>query len=351
MVARVVDRRHDPHLERAQVRLFRPAFEPADALVDQGEQVGDAEGHRRVRRDRTLLAGAPHEPAFRRAAEGALGLRHQIAQDVHLLDHRLAAAEDDLGELVQPEQPEGQFQRICIDDDGKVAEGGGEFVVRVEDQDTQIRIGLDRLVKQQGDGGGLADAGSADDGEMLLQHGGNVDRRVEALVLRQLADDAHVLLAGVVDHREVRGADAVGDGAEIGIVGDAGGEFLMAIRADANLAQKFDLDAEDRVVLLRPVLLVGGHGIDECDDAVAADGDGDEPADDPQFRERRLAGFGHRADGGTRAAAGDDAAQQAVSGRHSVAAILFAGHQRGLKIIVQHVRHSLPSGPTLPKAT
>ena len=37
MVARVVDRRHDLDLERAQVRLLRPAFQASDALVDKGE--------------------------------------------------------------------------------------------------------------------------------------------------------------------------------------------------------------------------------------------------------------------------------------------------------------------------
>ena len=61
--------------------------------------------------------------------------------------------------------------------------GGGEFVVRIEDQHAQLRIGLDRLVQQQRDGRRLADAGGADDGEMLRQHRGDVDRRVDALVL------------------------------------------------------------------------------------------------------------------------------------------------------------------------
>ncbi len=146
MVARVVDRRHDLDLERAQVRLLRPAFEPADALVDERQQVGDAEGHRCIGRHRALLARSAHQPALAGAAKGALGLGNEVAQDVHLLRHRRATAEDDLGEFLQPEQPEGQVQRIRVDDDGKVAEGGGEFVVRVEDEDAQLRIGLDRLV-------------------------------------------------------------------------------------------------------------------------------------------------------------------------------------------------------------
>ncbi len=161
-----------------------------------------------------------------------------------------------------------------------------------------------------------------------------MDRRVEALVLRQLADGAHVALAGIVDAGKVGGADAVGDGAEIGIIGDAGGKFLAPVGAHMHLAEKLHLDAEDRVVVFHPALLVGGHGIDEGDDAVAADGNGNEPADGPQFRERGLAAVGDGADGRARAVAGHDPAEQAIACL-SVPAVLFACRHGGLEFIVE----------------
>src|SRR5690606_21543482 len=116
-----------------------------------------------------------------------------------------------------------------------------------------------------------------------------------------------------------------------------------AIGADMHFAQQLDLDAEDRVVVLHPALLVGGHGIDERDDPVAADGDGDETADGPQFRKRRFPAFGDGADGGMRAVAVDDAAEQAVARRDAVPALLLPSHDGTLKITVQQSRHSLPS--------
>ncbi|MNY23616.1 hypothetical protein D3C86_1572890 [compost metagenome] len=167
MVARIVDRRDDPDLERAQMRLFVSPLEPADPLVDHRQQVGDAVGHRRVGGDRAFFRLAPYEAGFATALEGFLGVGNDVAQDVELFGHGGAAAEDDLGKLLQPEEPEGKIQRVGVDDHRKLREGGGELVVRVEDQDAQLRIGGNRLVEQQRHGGRLADARGADDGEML----------------------------------------------------------------------------------------------------------------------------------------------------------------------------------------
>jgi hypothetical protein len=58
VVARIVDRGDDAHLQRAQERLFAAAFQAADALVDQRQQIGHAVGDRRVGGDRALFGGA-----------------------------------------------------------------------------------------------------------------------------------------------------------------------------------------------------------------------------------------------------------------------------------------------------
>jgi len=280
VVARIVDRRDDAHLQRAQERFFGAAFEPADALVDESKQVGDAVWHRRIGSDRALFRLAAHQRAVA-AAEGALGLRQDIAQHVELFRYRRAAAEDHFGEFLEPHQPEGQVKRIGIDGNGVFGEGGGKFVVRIEDQHAQLRIGLDRLVQKQRDGSRFADTGRADHGEMLRQHRGHMDRRFDAFILCQVADDGGGALAGIIDAHQVRGADTMGDGAEMGITRNAGREFLAAVFVDADFAEQFRLDAEDIVLAFAPALVAGIHGEDEGDDTIPADADRNQPTDGP----------------------------------------------------------------------
>ena len=99
MIAWVVDRREDADLQRAQRRFLAAAFQLADALVDQGEEIGHAIGHRRIRRVGVLVALPAHQRRVG-AAKRLLGLGDDIAQHIHLLGDRRAAAEDNLGEFV-----------------------------------------------------------------------------------------------------------------------------------------------------------------------------------------------------------------------------------------------------------
>ena len=162
-----------------------------------------------------------------------------------------------------------------------IGKGGSELVVRIEDQHAQARIGADGAVQQQRYRRRLADTGRAHDREMLRQHRGNVDGGVDAFVLGQLADDAGIGLAGIVDAHQVGGTDAVGDGAEIGIAGDAGREMLAAIGEDLDLAEQFHLDAELVVLTLDPVIGAGLHRIGQRHDAVRRNGNRDQAADGP----------------------------------------------------------------------
>ena len=43
MIAGIVDRRHDAHLQGAQIGLLVAAFEPADAVVEQRQQIAQLE--------------------------------------------------------------------------------------------------------------------------------------------------------------------------------------------------------------------------------------------------------------------------------------------------------------------
>ena len=158
---------------------------------------------------------------------------------------------------------------------------------------------------------------------------------IDAFILRELADDAGIVLAGVVDAQKIGSANPVGDGAQIGIAGDAAGEFLASVFADADFAQKLRLDLESVVFTLAPRLLVRVHGIGEGDDAVLADGDRYQPADGPEFGEIGLAEFGHGGNGRARAGAGDDPAEHAVSGLVAIPAVLLSGGDGTVQIVVQ----------------
>lgn len=98
-----------------------------------------------------------------------------------------------------------------------IGKRGRKFIVRIENEDTQLRVSLDRLVQQQGDSGGLAHARRSNDGEMFRQHLLDVDGGTDRVVLRQLADDTAVALAAVVDLGKVSRADAMCHRTQIGV--------------------------------------------------------------------------------------------------------------------------------------
>ncbi|ENN87687.1 hypothetical protein RHSP_45996 [Rhizobium freirei PRF 81] len=193
--------------------------------------------------------------------------------------------------------------------------------MRIEDQHAQLRIGTDRLVQQQRDRRGLADAGRTDDCEMLRQHRGNMDGSVDAFVLRQLADDAAAVLAGIEDAHEVAGADAMRDGAEIGIGGDAAGKFFAAIRLYTDFAQQFHFDAEEIVLSFAPSDALGVHRVNEGGNTVLADADGDQLPHGPEFGQVGAACFGHGCNRCSGAIARDDATEETISRLQFIAAI------------------------------
>ncbi len=186
LVARVGDGGFDARPQRLQHRPVVLALQKAHALVDLLDQVGHAVGHRRVGGQR--VGAAAQEGAAGRIAVEVLRRRDQVAQHVDFLGHRLAAAEQHLGELFQPEHPERQVERVGIDADAVFGQRGGEFVVRIEDQHAQVGPRLDRLAHQQRHGRRLADAGGADDREVARQRIVDGDAGLDRFVLRQLAD-------------------------------------------------------------------------------------------------------------------------------------------------------------------
>ena len=307
------------------MRLFVAAFQPADALVDQRQQIGHAVGDRRIGGDRALFASGGAE-RIRRCrgrrvlASGMISRSMSSSSGTGGRPRKMTSANSS-SRISQ----KGRSSVSVSMTTASFGKGGGEFVMRIEDQHAQLRIRRDRLVQQQRHGRRLADAGRADDGEMLGEHRGDMDRRVDAFVLGQLADDGGRRPAGIVDAQQGRRSGCGGrwrrdrDTALMPV-----GEFLAAVLVDTDFADQFDLDAEGIVVAFAPSLAAGVHGIDEGDDAIVADADRNQPADRPEFRQIGAAAFRDGGDGCPRTAACNDAAEEAVPRLMAIAAILFA---------------------------
>jgi hypothetical protein len=336
IVARVVDGREDAAFQRAQRGFFATPFQPADTLVDQGEKIGHAIGHRRIRRDRALIGRAAHGGTLG-AAKCFFRFRNEVAKDIHFFRHRLAAAENHFRKFLKAHQPEGKIQRIGVDDDRMIGKGGREFIVRIENEDTQLRVRLDRLVQKQRDGGGLAHARRADDGEMFGEHLGNADGGVDRIVLRQPADGAGVALTAVVNLGKIAGADAMRHRTEIGVTGNAGGKALAAVLGAIDFANQFNLDQQPVRPVRRPVVLAGSHGKNQRRHTARTHFDGDQASDGPELRDIGGAGFRFGGDGGMRTVTGDDAAKHAVRRLLAGSPFVFVHAGRIMKRVVTHI--------------
>ena len=115
-IARVADGCFDAVAQRAVDGPIVLGLQQAHPVVEQLQQIRDAVGDWGVGRDgigtaAQIVGGAG-------IAVEILGLRDQVAQQVDFLGYRLAAAEKDFAEFFEPEQPEGQVERIGVDADG-----------------------------------------------------------------------------------------------------------------------------------------------------------------------------------------------------------------------------------------
>ena len=72
----------------------------------------------------------------------ALGERDDLGEDVDLLVHAGAAAEEHVDDFLEIEQPERQLQIARVEHQRAVAEAAAIFVVHVEQEDAQVRARL-----------------------------------------------------------------------------------------------------------------------------------------------------------------------------------------------------------------
>src|SRR5690606_37982700 len=141
-------------------------------------------------------------------------------------------------------------------------------------------------------------------------------------ILRQLADGQAVTSGKIVDGLQVALADAMGNGADMGVGGDAAVKGRLAVLCVAHLADQLDVDGNRVMCVLRPC---HGRRLDAVDKAYCADRaeiDRDQPADGPQAP--GLLAFLARVGGEsrTRAVALDHTAEDAQVRLSSVASFL-----------------------------
>ena len=189
----------------------------------------------------------------------------------------------------------------------------------------------DRLAQQQGDGGGFADAGGADNGEVTRQRVVDGDVGVDRLVLRERADGDRMPPGEIIDRLQVTGADAVCNGADMRIGGDAAVEdrFGAGLGSVAHFADQLDADFDRVLALIAPGAIRLADLIDQANGPCGSEIDGDHLADRPQAGNGAIDVVGIGADGGARTVALHDIAEDAPVVLLCVAALLRCRFSNG----------------------
>ena len=151
LIARVVDDRLDARLQPPEHRAVVAAVELAELLVDHREDVVDAVGDRRIDGVAAVLhllcARSELALALLALRVARLGERNEIGEELDLFGHARPPAIDDVDDLLEIEQPERQAERARADDLGLVLEGGGIFVVRIDQEHARRFGGLQDAVE------------------------------------------------------------------------------------------------------------------------------------------------------------------------------------------------------------
>ena len=195
--------------------------------------------------------------AVARAGEQVLGLRDDLGEDLHLLLQARPAAKEDVDRFLEIEQPERQSEVLRVQHLRPVAEGMAVFVVRVDQEDAQVRPHLQDLAQDDGNAARLADARAAEQGEVLAQHVVDLDAGADGAVLLQLPDVDRVGAGRVVDPPQPVASEQIDLVADDGIFGDAALKANGAALALLELAEQVDAggqwDASLACRLLPPV--------------------------------------------------------------------------------------------------
>src|SRR4029078_3877916 len=216
----------------------------------------------------------------------ALRHRNDFGENIKFLGNAGTAAEQHVDDLFEIEQPERQFQVARVEHQRAVAEAAAILVVDVKQEYPQGGASPENLVQQQRNADRLADAGGAEDREVLGKHFLDIDIGDHGSVLLQRADIDLVGAARRVDGAKVLIGDEIDGIADRRIIGDAALE--LGPLATENLAEQVDRGGRDIAVGIRQVL--AGHLGDHGDDGGSPAANADEAAHGgAHFRDRRLA--------------------------------------------------------------
>ncbi len=228
-----------PVVDHARVAVLQLAH----ALVEQRDQVLDAVGHRRVSGEADIARiAAPGERTCRRRAVlqiGGLRQRNDFRQDLDLFVDAGPAAEKYVDRFLEIEQPERQAQIARRQHLRLFAEAAAIFVVRVDEEDAQVRPGAENLLQDDGDAARFADAGRAEDGEVPAHQLVDIDADGDVRVLLEVADMGAVFVGRTVDHAQLALGQELRAVADIGIFGDAALEAAGAV-VGADLADQIE---------------------------------------------------------------------------------------------------------------
>ncbi len=240
MIAEGLHAADQPVIGHARIAVFQLTH----ALVEQRDQVLDAVGHRRVGGEADVARVAPLAERARRSGAVLqvcrLGERDDLGKNLDLFVDAGTAAEEDVDGLLEIEQPERQAQVSRRQHLRLVAEAAGIFVVRIDQEDAQVRPRVENLLQDDGDAARLADAGGAENGEVAADQIVDVDMHRDVGVLLQVADMGAIVVGKAVDGAQVVFGHELGAVADIGIVGDAALEVLAAVLADAQFADQVE---------------------------------------------------------------------------------------------------------------
>ena len=203
MIAEGLDAPDQLVIDDARVAVFQLAH----ALVEQVDQVLDAVGHRRVGGEagvaRIALLGERAIVVDAVLQIGRLRQRNDLGENFDFLVDAGPAAEEGVDRFLEIEQPERQPQIARCEHLRLFAEAAAVFVVRIDQEDAQVGAGIENLLQDDGDAARLADAGSAEDGEMPAHQVVDVDVHADIGVLLQVADMGVVGVGAAVDQPQL----------------------------------------------------------------------------------------------------------------------------------------------------
>ncbi len=170
---------------------------------------------------------------------GAFGDRDHLGKNLDLFRHARPGAEEGIHGLLEIEQPEWQAQIARVQDLCVIAEAAAVFVMRIDEENAQVRPRPQDLAQDNGDAARLADTGGAENGKMLVEQFVDVDHRLNARILTQRSEMSGVRFIAV-DQPQLFVTHQQGWLADDRIIGNAAREHPDAIMV-THFSEQIDL--------------------------------------------------------------------------------------------------------------